>query len=165
MPFAFSLAAPNAGRSIPARMAMIAITTRSSIRVKILVFTLEVRTEEQGNNRTIEQFNNRKKKEEVRSGDWQRPALLCCRRNETSFLQLFILRKKNIEQGIRKLAGTGKQSNNRILEQFNNRRKKEEARSGDWQFAPGLESATFSSAEPESASNNRKQKEARQGRD
>ena len=90
--------------------------------MKILVFTLEVRTEEQGNNRTIEQFNNRKKKEEVRSGDWQRPALLCCRRNETSFLQLFILRKKNIEQGIRKLAGTGKQSNNR--------RKKEEARQG-----------------------------------
>ena len=136
-----SLAAFSAGSSIAARIAMIAITMRSSIRVKIFVFTLEVRTEEQAtekeegtgkqsNNRTLEQFNNRRKKEEVRSGDWQRPALLCCRRNETSFLQLFILRKKNIEQGIRKLAGTGKQSNNRTLEQFNNRRKKEDVRQG-----------------------------------
>ena len=45
---AVSLALFNAGRSIEARMAMIAITMRSSMRVKILIFTLEVRTEEQG---------------------------------------------------------------------------------------------------------------------
>ena len=56
-----SLAAFSAGSSIAARIAMIAITMRSSIRVKIFVFTLEVRTEEQG--------NNRRKKEDVRSGD------------------------------------------------------------------------------------------------
>ena len=66
---AFSLAAPSAGRSIPARMAMIAITIRSSIRVKILVFTLRSKNIEQGtwkeegvgkqlNNRILEQFNN-----------------------------------------------------------------------------------------------------------
>ena len=30
------------------------------------------------------------KKEEVRSGDWQRPALSCCR-NETSLLQIFFI--------------------------------------------------------------------------
>ena len=65
-----------------------AITMRSSIRVKIFVFTLEVRTEEQ---ETIEQFNNRRKKEEVRSGDWQHPALLCCR-NEILLLQLSLMR-------------------------------------------------------------------------
>ena len=34
---AFSLATFNAGRSIPARIAIIAITTRSSIRVKLQV--------------------------------------------------------------------------------------------------------------------------------
>ena len=38
----------SAGISIAARIAMIAITIRSSIRVKIRIFTLEVRTEEQG---------------------------------------------------------------------------------------------------------------------
>ena len=55
--------------------------------MKIFVFTLEVRTEEQGtwkeegtekhwNNRTLEQFNSRRKEEEAGSGDWQRPACL-----------------------------------------------------------------------------------------
>ena len=99
---AFSFALFRAGSSIAARIAMIAITMRSSIRVKIFVFTLEVRTEEQGtwkeegtekhwNNRTLEQFNSRRKKEEARSGDWQRPVLPCCR-NETSFLQFFLMR-------------------------------------------------------------------------
>ena len=121
-------------------------------------------TLEQSNIGTIQQ-SKEERRSRIRGLATSCPALLCCRRNEISFLQLFILRKKNIEQGIRKLAGTGKQSNNRTLEEFNNRRKKEEARSGDWQFAPGLESATFSSAEPDSASNNRRQKEARQGRD
>jgi hypothetical protein len=38
MDFAFSLAWLRAGRSIEARIAMIAITTRSSIRVKIFFF-------------------------------------------------------------------------------------------------------------------------------
>ena len=121
-----SLAAFSAGSSIAARIAMIAITMRSSIRVKIFVFTLEVRTEEQ---ETIEQFNNRKKKEEVGSGDWQRPALLCCRRNETSFLHLFLmrsfmrvkiliftLRSKNIELGILR---------EEVEKHWNNRRKQE----------------------------------------
>ena len=81
-----SLAAFSAGSSIAARIAMIAITMRSSIRVKIFVFTLEVRTgnRDQGNNRTLEQFNNGRKKEEGRSGDWQRPVLPCCR-NEIPF--------------------------------------------------------------------------------
>ena len=46
--YAISRALFRAGRSIPARMAMIATTMRSSMRVKILIFTLEVRTEEQG---------------------------------------------------------------------------------------------------------------------
>ena len=40
MALAFSLAEFNAGSSIPARIAMIAITMRSSIRVKIRIFTL-----------------------------------------------------------------------------------------------------------------------------
>ena len=38
----------SAGRSIAARIAMIAITIRSSIRVKTIVFILEAGTEEQG---------------------------------------------------------------------------------------------------------------------
>ena len=58
--------------------------------MKIFVFTLEVRTEEQENNRTLEQFNNGRKKEDVRSGDWQHPALLCCR-NEILLLQLSLM--------------------------------------------------------------------------
>ena len=44
---------------------------------------------------------------------------------------VFALRSKNIEQGTRKEEGTGKQSNNRTLEQFSNRRKKEDVRSAD----------------------------------
>ena len=48
MLFADSLALFKAGRSIEAKIAIIAITMRSSIKVKIFVFTLEVRTEEQG---------------------------------------------------------------------------------------------------------------------
>ena len=38
--FDFSRALFSTGRSIPARMAMIAITMRSSIKVKIRIFTL-----------------------------------------------------------------------------------------------------------------------------
>ena len=47
MPLAFSLALFNAGRSIAARIAMTEITMRSSMRVKIFIFTLEGRTFEQ----------------------------------------------------------------------------------------------------------------------
>lgn len=36
MPFAFCFALPNEGRSIPAKIAMIAMTTSSSIRVNAL---------------------------------------------------------------------------------------------------------------------------------
>ena len=43
----FSLAIFNAGRSIPAKIAMIAITMRSSIRVKTLVFPLRSKNLEQ----------------------------------------------------------------------------------------------------------------------
>ena len=93
----------NAGGSIAARIAMIAITMRSSIRVKILIFTLRSKNLEQGtrkeegtgkqsNNRTSEQFNNGAGNGEVRSGDWQRSALPCCRRNEIPLLQLFFIR-------------------------------------------------------------------------
>ena len=45
---AFSLALFNAGSSIEAKIAMIAITMRSSIRVKILIFTLRSKNIEQG---------------------------------------------------------------------------------------------------------------------
>ena len=41
-----SRAFPSTGRSIPARMAMIATTMRSSIRVKILAFILDAGTED-----------------------------------------------------------------------------------------------------------------------
>ena len=41
MPFAFPLALAKAGKSIPAKMAMIAITTRSSIRVNPQLFFLD----------------------------------------------------------------------------------------------------------------------------
>ena len=74
---------------------------RSSIKVKICIFTLRSKNLEQGtgkeevekhwNNRTMEQFNNGRKKEEVRSGDWQRPALPCCR-NKIPLLQLSLMR-------------------------------------------------------------------------
>ena len=75
---AFSLAAPSAGRSIPARMAMIAITIRSSISVKIRIFTLRSKNTGQGtrkeevekhwNNRTLKQWNNRMKNEKAGAG-------------------------------------------------------------------------------------------------
>ena len=62
---------------------------RSSIRVRIRIFTLrsknlEQRTrkeevEKHWNNSTMEQFNNGRKKEEAGSGDWQRPVQSCCR--------------------------------------------------------------------------------------
>ena len=60
---AFSRALFNAGRSIAARIAMIATTMRSSIRVKILVFSLQSKNIEQGTRKeegrkTLEQFNN-----------------------------------------------------------------------------------------------------------
>ena len=101
--YAVSRALFNAGRSIAARIAMIAITIKSSIRVKILVFTLRSKNIEQGtrkeegtgkqsNNRTLEQFNNGTRNGEVRSGDWQHPALPCCSRNEIPLLQLFLMR-------------------------------------------------------------------------
>ena len=93
----------------------------------------------------MEQFNNGRKKEETGSGDWQRPAQSCCR-NEIPLLQrfllrssirvkilIFTLRSKNLEQGTRKEEGTGKQSNNRTSEQFNNGAGNGEVRSGDWQ--------------------------------
>ena len=120
MAFAFSPAAFSAGSSIAARIAMIAITIKSSIRVKTLVFPLRSKNVEQGtrkeegrkhlNNRTLEQFNNGRKegtgkhlnnrtleqfnngkKEEVRSGDWQCSILPCCR-NEIPLLQLSLIR-------------------------------------------------------------------------
>ena len=47
MLLAFSRAFPNAGSSIAARIAMIEITMRSSIRVKILIFTLRRKNLEQ----------------------------------------------------------------------------------------------------------------------
>ena len=62
--FALSRAFVRAGRSIPARIAMIAITIKSSIRVKTLAFIPDVRTEEPGkqsNNGTLEHL-----KEETR---------------------------------------------------------------------------------------------------
>ena len=64
--FALSRAFVRAGRSIPARIAMIAITIKSSIRVKTLAFIPDVRTEEpetgkQSNNGTLEHL-----KEETR---------------------------------------------------------------------------------------------------
>ena len=82
--FDFSLALFSTGRSIPARIAMIAITMRSSIRVKIRIFTLRRKNIEQGtrkeeggkhlNNWTLEQFNNGKKKGETRlDRNWLRP--------------------------------------------------------------------------------------------
>ena len=156
MAFAFSPAAFSAGSSIAARIAMIAITMRSSISVKIRIFTLRSKNVEPGtrkeegrkhwNNRTLEQFNNGKKEgeEEVRSGDWQCSVLPCCR-NEIPLLQLslirslisvkiriFTLRSKNLEQKTRK-EEVEKHWNNSTMEQFNNGRKKEEAGSGDWQ--------------------------------
>ena len=48
MAWARCFALLSAGRSIEAKIAMIAITMRSSIRVKIFIFTLEGRTDEQG---------------------------------------------------------------------------------------------------------------------
>ena len=48
LPAAMSRALFSAGSISPARIAMTAITMRSSIRVKTFVFTLEVRTSEQG---------------------------------------------------------------------------------------------------------------------
>ena len=73
---------------------------RSSIRVRIRIFTLrsknlEQRTrkeevEKHWNNSTMEQFNNGRKKEEAGSGDWQCPALPC-RRNEITLLQLSLI--------------------------------------------------------------------------
>ncbi len=75
---ACSLALPSAGRSIPARIAMIAITMRSSIKVKILIFTLRSKNTELGimreevekhwNNSTSERLNNRRKKGKIRQG-------------------------------------------------------------------------------------------------
>ena len=124
----------RAGRSIEAKIAMIAITMRSSIRVKILIFTLRSKNlqqktgkeevEKHWNNRTMEQFNNGRKKEEAGSGDWQRPAQPCCR-TEIPLLQhslmrssisvktfVFSLRSKNLEQETRKEEGAGKHLNN-----------------------------------------------------
>ena len=46
--FAFPRALPSAGSSIAAKIAMIAITMRSSMRVKILIFTLRSKNVEQG---------------------------------------------------------------------------------------------------------------------
>ncbi len=60
MPLALSRAFPRAGSSIAAKIAIIAITMRSSMRVKIFIFTLEVRTEEQGTRKeeVEKQWNN-----------------------------------------------------------------------------------------------------------
>ena len=77
---------------------MIAITIRSSIRVKILVFILRSKNIEQGilkekiekqwNNRTLEQFSNRVKKRGRAGIDC---ALSCCR-NEILLLWNFIIK-------------------------------------------------------------------------
>ena len=48
MSFALSRALDSAGRSIAAKIAMIAITTRSSIIVKIFIFSLQGKNIEQG---------------------------------------------------------------------------------------------------------------------
>ena len=71
--------------------------------MKIRIFTLRSKNIEQGtrkeegtgkqsNNRTLEQFNNGTRNGEVRSGNWQHPALPCCSRNEIPLLQLFLMR-------------------------------------------------------------------------
>ena len=60
---------------------MIAITMRSSIRVKIFIFTLEGRTDEQG---TGKHLNNGRKKGEVRQDrDWHRSLLEIVSHRET----------------------------------------------------------------------------------
>lgn len=41
-------------------------------------------------------------KEEAGSGDWQRPALSCCRRNEPPLLQLFLMRSSISVNRLRK---------------------------------------------------------------
>ena len=102
--------------------------------MKICIFTLRSKNLEQGtgkeevekhwNNRTMEQLNNGRKKEEAGSGDWQRPAQPCCR-TEIPLLQhslmrssisvktfVFSLRSKNLEQETRKEEGAGKHLNN-----------------------------------------------------
>ncbi|MEI3003421.1 MAG: hypothetical protein V8T87_02180 [Victivallales bacterium] len=61
----------KAGRSIPARIAMIAITIKSSIRVKIRIFTLRRKNIEQGilkKEGTGKHLNNWRKKGKIRQG-------------------------------------------------------------------------------------------------
>ena len=71
MSYAFSLALFSAGRSMPARIAMIEITIKSSIKVKVLIFVLRSRNSGQGtwkSEGTGKQWNNRMKKEKAGPG-------------------------------------------------------------------------------------------------